>query len=99
MGGAVRNEDDLPGRECERALSIHFDQRGSAGDEIEERTLPEGDPHPPGRARFDPPAAEREKLSRFVAQDIFEAGFQSVRSLLRRINSSRAAPPELTMAS
>ena len=34
-------------------------------------------------ARFDPPAADKQRLSRFVAHDIFEAGFQSVRALLR----------------
>jgi NADPH:quinone reductase len=33
-------------------------------------------------ARFDPSAADRERLLRFVAHDIFEAGFQSVRALL-----------------
>src|SRR6202158_1509653 len=34
-------------------------------------------------ARFDPSAADMQRLSRFVAHDIFEAGFQSVRALLR----------------
>jgi len=34
-------------------------------------------------ARFDPSAADKQRLSRFVAHDIFEAGFQSVRALLR----------------
>jgi NADPH2:quinone reductase len=33
-------------------------------------------------ARFDPPAADRERLSRFIADDIFEAGFRAIRSLL-----------------
>jgi NADPH2:quinone reductase len=36
------------------------------------------------RAQFDAPAAEREQLSRFIAQDIFEAGFRSVRATLER---------------
>src|ERR1700676_4114506 len=44
------------------------------------------------RARFDPPAAEKEALSRFIAQDIFEAGFRSVRSLL---GGERRLPPPL----
>ena len=35
------------------------------------------------RARFDPPASERERLTRFVADEIMEAGFQSVRRVLR----------------
>src|SRR4030088_3184590 len=34
-------------------------------------------------ARFDPSAADKQRLSRFVAHDIFEAGFQSVRALFR----------------
>jgi NADPH:quinone reductase len=33
-------------------------------------------------ARFDPPATDRERLSRFIAEDIFEAGFRAIRSLL-----------------
>ena len=50
------------------------------------------------RATFDPPVSEREKLKRFVTQDIIEAGFQAVRALLRGENSVRtreatAAPP------
>jgi NADPH2:quinone reductase len=54
-------------------------------------------------ARFDPPAAERDRLSRFVAQDIFEAGFRSVRSLLSGAGRARAAmprpaPPSIALA-
>jgi NADPH2:quinone reductase len=50
------------------------------------------------RVTFDPPVSEREKLKRFVTQDIIEAGFQAVRALLRGENSVRtreatAAPP------
>ena len=36
------------------------------------------------RAQFDAPAAERAQLSRFIAEDIFEAGFRSVRAMLER---------------
>ena len=36
------------------------------------------------RAQFDASATEREQLSRFIAQDIFEAGFRSVRAMLER---------------
>jgi NADPH:quinone reductase len=34
-------------------------------------------------AHFDPPASEKSRLSRFIEQDIFEAGFQSIGSLLK----------------
>jgi NADPH2:quinone reductase len=47
-------------------------------------------------ARFDPSAADKQRLSRFVAHDIFEAGFRSVRGLLRgerRITAHRSAIP------
>jgi NADPH2:quinone reductase len=51
-------------------------------------------------ARFDPPATDRERLSRFIAEDIFEAGFRAIRSLLagerpspRRLAQSDAALP------
>jgi NADPH2:quinone reductase len=36
------------------------------------------------RAHFDASAADREQLSRFIAQDIFEAGFRAVRVMLER---------------
>jgi NADPH2:quinone reductase len=36
------------------------------------------------RAQFDAPASEREPLSRFITEDIFEAGFRSVRAMLER---------------
>ena len=42
------------------------------------------------RARFDPPAAEKESLKRFVTHDIIDAGFDSVRALLRGGTSARA---------
>ena len=53
------------------------------------------------RARFDPPAAEKETLSRFIAQDIFEAGFQSVRSrcLAWPRLSCRRQPPTIAAPS
>ena len=47
------------------------------------------------RARFDPPAAEKERLSRFIAQDIFEAGFQSVRSRLGGPRLLPSTPPTI----
>jgi NADPH:quinone reductase-like Zn-dependent oxidoreductase len=43
------------------------------------------------RARFDPPPADRERLSQFIAQDIFGAGFRSVRVLLS--GERRASAP------
>jgi NADPH:quinone reductase-like Zn-dependent oxidoreductase len=45
------------------------------------------------RARFDPPAADRERLARFVAQDVFEAGFRSVRALLSGERRAPNPPP------
>jgi NADPH2:quinone reductase len=48
------------------------------------------------RARFDPPAAEKQRLSQFIAQDIFEAGFRSVASLLEQGRSF--APRAVEMA-
>jgi NADPH2:quinone reductase len=56
------------------------------------------------RAQFDAPATEREQLSRFIAEDIFEAGFRSVRAMLERGDrppvaiAPRSAPP-LALAS
>jgi NADPH:quinone reductase len=45
-------------------------------------------------ARFDTSAAERETLSRFIAQDIMEAGFRSVRALLTGVARLRVLPPQ-----
>jgi NADPH:quinone reductase len=44
------------------------------------------------RATFDPPAAERDRLRRFVTQDIIEAGFAAVRRLLAGAGAPRPAP-------
>src|SRR5271155_5267878 len=50
-----------------------------------------------GRASFDPPAPQRDRLARFVRDDIIEAGFAAMRSFLRGERSGSvivpAAPP------
>ncbi|MFO1037922.1 MAG: SRPBCC family protein [Geminicoccaceae bacterium] len=42
------------------------------------------------RSRFDPPPAQRERLVRLVAEDIYEAGFRAIRDLLRTPVQQRA---------
>ncbi len=52
------------------------------------------------RASFDPPAPERERLARFVRDDIIDAGFAAMRAFLRGERSGsavvRATPPQTT---
>ena len=44
------------------------------------------------RAAFDPPASARERLARFVCEEIMDAGFAGMRAYLRQLQSAPAAP-------
>jgi NADPH:quinone reductase-like Zn-dependent oxidoreductase len=50
------------------------------------------------RASFDPPAAERDRLQRFVTQDIIEAGFAAVGRLLGGAGAARPRPAPVESA-
>jgi len=44
------------------------------------------------RAAFDPPPSARERLARFVCEEIMDAGFAGMRAYLRQLQSAPAAP-------
>lgn len=45
------------------------------------------------RSRFDPPPPERLRLTKLVAEDIYEAGFRAIRSLLGNVRQPTAKGP------
>ena len=47
-------------------------------------------------AAFDPPASERERLTRFIRDEIMDAGFVAMRAYLRRLRSAPPTPASQT---